>query len=142
MERDTTNHPSPAQIASGAELTDDQLDALTPEQRERLTSGDPLPVDPRSPTLDQADPISRGELVVDDWTDHKVSDPEHVAADELTVDGAPVDPNAGGDYDGDGKVEHVIEHEVVDADAQYDGGNGEPREGLLLDDAQPDDESA
>lgn len=56
MERDTTNHPGPNSDRvnlTGDDLTDEQLDALTPEQRTRLTSGEPLPVDPRSPLADE-----------------------------------------------------------------------------------------
>ena len=33
MERDVSNHPTAAQIASGVPLTDEQLATLTPEQR-------------------------------------------------------------------------------------------------------------
>lgn len=56
-DRDTTNFPGPNSDrvnVQGDELTQDQLDALTPEQRTRLTSGEPLPVDPRSPLADDS----------------------------------------------------------------------------------------
>jgi hypothetical protein len=52
MERDTSNHPGPHSGSvnlRGDDLTDAQLATLTPEQVTRLTSGEPLPVDPRSP---------------------------------------------------------------------------------------------
>lgn len=129
MERDTSNHPTAAQIASGEPLSEAQLASLTPEQRERLTSGEPLPVDPRSPMLDQADDIRAGRVVVDQWGPHPTESPEVVAADTLTVAGAPIDPNAGGDHDGDGRT----------APAEFGGGNAPARQGLLLDDADPDD---
>lgn len=116
MERETENHPSPAVIASGADLTDEQLAALTPEQADKLTSGEPLPIDPRSPLLDQPTPAERGAIVVDDWSDADSTDPEHVDQAVSTIDHEP------------------------DLAAEYDGGNDEPRADLLLADAQPDDE--
>lgn len=116
MDRDTTQHPAPNTDGVNVtwdSLTDEQRAALTPEQRERLTSGVPLPIDPRSPMLDQADKIATGDAVVEGR--EQTTDPEVIPADQLTMGGAPVDPDAGGDYDGDGRVEHVAEHEIVDA---------------------------
>lgn len=120
MDRNVSAHPSAAVIASGVELTDAQLDALTPEQRERLTSGEPLPIDPRSPLVDQADEIAAGAVVVDDWTAPAV-EPEHIEATDLTVDGAPVDPDAGGDATGDGHT--GVDDERTSA-VTYDDSDG------------------
>lgn len=83
-----TTHPGPNSDrvnVTGADLTEDQLAALTPEQRTRLTSGEPLPIDPRSPLSD--DPLVEAE-------------PSVAAAEALDrVEGM-------GDGDGDGLMDH------------------------------------
>ena len=89
MERDASSHPAPNSDrvnVQGRDLSEDELSALTPEQRTRLTSGEPLPIDPRS-----------------SFSDHPLSEapagrsPIAVALDE--VEGM-------GDGDGDGLMDH------------------------------------
>lgn len=115
MERDTSNHPGPSSDRvniTGADLTEDQLAALTPEQRTRLTSGEPVPVDPRSPLA----------------TDPLVEEPASTAVAEAldAVEGT-------GDSDGDGLVDHGTDQrdEAVGADVEGelypdDGGSETP----------------
>jgi hypothetical protein len=89
MERDASNHPGPDSgrvNIQGRDLSDDELSALTPEQRTRLTSGEPLPVDPRSPFSDNP--------LVDETAGRS---PVAVALDQ--VEGT-------GDGDGDGLMDH------------------------------------
>lgn len=91
MERDASQHPGPSSArvnVQGRDLSDDELSALTPEQRTRLTSGEPLPVDPRSPL---ADPDVR---LIDEAAGRS---PVAVALDK--VEGM-------GDGDGDGLMDH------------------------------------
>lgn len=89
MDHNTTSHPGPRSDrvnVQGRDLSDDELAALTPEQRTRLTSGEPLPVDPRSPfSNDPLVPESAGRS------------PVAVALDK--VEGM-------GDGDGDGLMDH------------------------------------
>jgi hypothetical protein len=89
MERDASTHPRPTSgrvNIQGRDLSADEASALTPEQYTRLTSGEPLPVDPRSPFSDNPlseQPAGRSALAV--------------ALDE--VEGM-------GDGDGDGLMDH------------------------------------
>lgn len=97
----TTSHPAPSSGAvniRGAELTEDQLAALTDEQVERLTGGDLLPVDPRSTLLDDAADVDAARDELRDPANDPAFDPERA----LTAGGVDVDPDAGGDFDGDG----------------------------------------
>lgn len=89
MERDASSHPGPNSDRvniQGRDLSPDELSALTPEQRTRLTSGEPLPIDPRSPFSDNP--------VADEPAERS---PVAVALDQ--VEGM-------GDGDGDGLMDH------------------------------------
>lgn len=88
MERDSSNHPGPTSgrvNITGDDLSEEQLAALTPEQRTRLTSGEPVPVDPRSPLA--AEPLAADAA------------PREVAEALDRVEGM-------GDGDGDGIMDH------------------------------------
>lgn len=91
MERDTSAHPratSDGVNVTGDGLTDEQLAGLTPEQRERLTSGEPLPIDPRSPLAPDSIRLAEPE---------PGRSAAAVALDQ--VEGT-------GDGDGDGRMDH------------------------------------
>lgn len=91
MERDASSHPGPDSgrvNIQGRDLDEDELAALTPEQRTRLTSGEPLPVDPRSPLADESVRLTDAAAE---------RSPVAVALDK--VEGM-------GDGDGDGLMDH------------------------------------
>lgn len=121
MDHETSNHPGPASDrvnVTGADLTPEQLDALTDEQRTRLTSGEPLPVDPRSPLADNPVDPDDAEAVAD-------------ALDR--VEGT-------GDGDGDGLMDHgAATGEDVREESAGSEDDGEPESGAEPSDAESSD---